>query len=158
MNVSHCIHTPALLRIAIGALALCASLGSHADSGVYVSQFQASDPLASLGGTDPVYLFVAHKGSQVVYSANAFYKPEGMSTPMKVWSYGILALDANNAATFELVDFFDACTVTMETVLRPDVITVRTVSSANKPNVANPLNIHCRDLYPLITRTFTLAF
>jgi hypothetical protein len=33
-----------------------------------------------------------------------------------------------------------------------------TISSANKPSVSNPLNIDCRDLYPLITRTFTLAF
>ncbi len=152
------VRMPAIVRFAAAALSLTASLGSHADSGVYVSQFQASDPLASLGGTDPVYLFVAHKGAQAVYSANAFYKPEGMTTPLKVWSYGILTLDANTAATFELVDFFDACSVTMETVLRPDVITVRTISSANKPGAANPLNIDCRDLYPLITRHFTLAF
>ena len=118
---------------------------------------QAAKPLAALGGTDPVYLFVAHKGAQAVYSANAFYKPEGMTTPLKVWSYGILTLDANNAATFELVDFFDVCSVTMETVLRAELM-VRTINSANKPGASNPLNIDCRDLYPLITRTFTLAF
>jgi hypothetical protein len=152
------VRMPAMARLAAGVIALTASLGSHADSGVYVSQFNASDPLAELGGTDPVYLFVAHKGTQAVFSANSFYKPEGFSTPMKVWSYGILTLDTNNAATFELVDFFDVCTVTMETVLRPELITVRTVSSANKAGAANPLNIDCRDLYPLITRHFTLAF
>lgn len=147
-----------LLRNLAAALLVGASVAGHADSGVYVSQFKPSDPEAFQGGTNPVYLFVAHKGNQAVYSANAFYKPAGFTTPMKVWSYGIVTLDANNSATFQLTDFSEACAVTMETKLSAQTITVKTIASANKPGAPNPLNIDCLDLYPLITRTFTLAF
>ncbi len=105
-----------------------------------------------------MYLFVAHKGNQAVYSANAFYKPAGFTTPIKVWSYGIVTLDANNSAAFQLTDFFDTCNVRMETTLSAQTITVKTIASANKPGAPNPLNINCLDLYPLITRTFTLVF
>lgn len=105
-----------------------------------------------------MYLFVAHKDNQPVYSANAFHKLAGFTTPIKVWSYGIVTLEANNSTTFPLTNFFATCNVRMKTTLSAKTITVKTIASANKPGAPNPPNINGLDLYLLITRTFTLAF
>lgn len=138
--------------------ALFTSVNAHAVSGIYLSQFSATDPLAAQGGTDPVYLFVLQNGNQVVGTINSSYNPPGMNLMAKVWSYAIFTVDANMTGTAAMNDSFNVCNVTVQASFSANQVAVQTLSSAPIPGAANPLNINCLDLYPLITRTFNLVF
>lgn len=141
----------------LGVAALFMAANADA-SGIYLSQFAPTDPLAAQGGTDPVYLFVIQNGNQIVGTVNATYTPPGTNLLAKVWSYAIFTTDASMSGTATLNDSFNVCNVTLQANFSASQIVVQTLSADPIPGAANPLNINCLDLYPLITRTFHLVF
>lgn len=145
------------ILLLLASATLLISVHANAD-GIYLSQFSSSDPLASQGGTDPVYLFVIQRGDQVVGTVNATYSPQGTNLMAKVWSYAIFTVDANMAGTATLYDSFNVCNVTVQASFSANQVVVQTISSLPITGAANPLNINCLDLYPLITRVFNLVF
>lgn len=129
-----------------------------ATGGVFISQFSQDDPRAAAGGTDPVYLLVVQNGNQIVATANAVYTPPGSGIFAKVWSYGVITLDASLTGMGPLNDSFDVCDVSMAVSYVNGQWVVQTLSSQNRVGVSNPLGIQCLDLYPLITREFSQVF
>jgi len=99
---------PRLLGIARSSWRQCDA------SGIYLSQFAPTDPLAAQGGTDPVYLFVVQNGNQIVGTVNATYTPPGTNLLAKVWSYAIFTVDANMSGTATMYDSFNVCNVTLQ--------------------------------------------
>lgn len=144
-------------RHLLATLAFAASGLAHADlTGIYLSQLSPSDPGYAQGSGDPIYLVVVDRNGSVIGTVNSSYKP-GNGINVNVWTAAVLS--NSGPSTTSLIDSFGLCNVSVRVSAdsysqAPGQITVQTVSSANKPGVANPLGIDCTDLYPTISRDF----
>ena len=147
--------------LTILATGVAASAVVGADlSGVYYSQFSASDPQASAGGTDPVFLLVVEKSGTAIGTVNADYTHPTAKWTSKVWSYAVVSTaELTAGATVSIVDSFGVCDNTVKLSVENGNFVMKSLSTSAKAGVSNPLNLNCGDLYPVpLTRTFVPLF
>jgi hypothetical protein len=152
------------IRSACTGLAILASLlaplpASAQLSGAYLSQFAPSDPQAEAGGTDQVFIVAVEKGDATLLTVNASYTHPTIGWTSQVWSFALVdTSDLLGGVTTQIVDSFGVCDNTVRARYTGGNIVVESLSTSQKAGVANPLQIDCADLYPVLTRTFVPVF
>jgi hypothetical protein len=152
------------IRSACTGLALLASLlaplSANAQlSGAYLSQFAPGDPQAEAGGTGQVFIVAVEKGATTLLTVNASYTHPTIGWTSQVWSFAVVDSAALQAGlTTQIVDSFGVCDNTVRARYTGGNIVVESLATSQKAGVANPLQIDCADLYPVLTRTFVPVF
>jgi hypothetical protein len=129
-------------------------------NGAYLSQFAPGDPQAEAGGTGQVFVVAVEKGGTTLLTVNSSYTHPTIGWTSQVWSYVVVDSTALQAGlTTQIVDSFGVCDNTVRLSLAHGNIVMESLATAPKPDVANPLQLDCADIYPVpLTRTFVPVF